>query len=174
MPSVKDRCTFRGTYQQNAFDGKKPWDAVVRKLLLLVVVTAGFLLSPLARFPFATQGGRSGQAETWNSGIDEKSQFQWSHVRMLRSYRCPEYTCCSQIQISPSRELRYHDCFDGLQCARLEVPMDYKRTDGKGRTFAIALAKLPAKVPVTDPRYGGAILINPGSEYIRSTHYCEE
>ena len=35
--------------------------------------------------------------------------------------------------------------------------MDYNRED------AIALARLPAKVPVTDPRYGGAVLINPGT-----------
>lgn len=40
--------------------------------------------------------------------------------------------------------------------------MDYHRVDGQGRRMAIALARLPAKVPVTHAQYGGAILINPG------------
>ncbi|GIK05392.1 hypothetical protein Aspvir_009501 [Aspergillus viridinutans] len=65
-------------------------------------------------------------------------------------------------QITPSKSLEYHDCFDGFQCARLEVPMDYHRENGHGRQMAIAIARLPAKVPVTDSRYGGAVLINPG------------
>ncbi|PKX89341.1 putative proteinase [Aspergillus novofumigatus IBT 16806] len=65
-------------------------------------------------------------------------------------------------QITPSKSLEYHDCFDGFQCARLEVPMDYHRENGQGRQMAIAIARLPAKVPVTDSRYGGAVLINPG------------
>ncbi|KAJ5448442.1 hypothetical protein N7445_003263 [Penicillium cf. griseofulvum] len=65
-------------------------------------------------------------------------------------------------EIVPSQSLEYHNCGDEFQCARLEVPMDYERTDGKGRTFALAIVRLPAKVPVTDPRYGGAVLINPG------------
>lgn len=65
-------------------------------------------------------------------------------------------------EIVPSQELKYHNCGDEFQCARLEVPMDYQRTDGKGRTFSLAVVRLPAKVPVTDPRYGGAVLINPG------------
>ncbi|GFF43102.1 tripeptidyl aminopeptidase [Aspergillus udagawae] len=63
-------------------------------------------------------------------------------------------------QITPSKSLEYHDCFDGFQCARLEV--DYHREDGQGRQMAIGIARLPAKVPVTDSRYGGAVLINPG------------
>ncbi|PWY86662.1 proteinase [Aspergillus heteromorphus CBS 117.55] len=65
-------------------------------------------------------------------------------------------------RITPSPSLEYHDCFDGLQCARLQVPMDYHRSDGQGRHVAIAIARRPAKVPVTDMRYGGAILVNPG------------
>lgn len=65
-------------------------------------------------------------------------------------------------EIVPSKSLQYHNCGDEFQCARLEVPMDYNRTDGKGRTFNLAVVRLPAKVPVTDPRYGGAVLINPG------------
>ncbi|KAJ5788753.1 hypothetical protein N7457_003743 [Penicillium paradoxum] len=65
-------------------------------------------------------------------------------------------------EITPSRSLEYHYCGDDFQCARLEVPMDYERGDGQGRTFELAIVRLPAKVPVTDPRYGGAVLINPG------------
>jgi hypothetical protein len=40
--------------------------------------------------------------------------------------------------------------------------MDYHHADGLGRKVAVAVTRLPAKVPVTDPRYGGAVLINPG------------
>lgn len=65
--------------------------------------------------------------------------------------------------ITPSKSLEYHDCGDGFQCTRLEVPMDYNRTDTtRGRTFALAVVRIPAKVPIDDPRYGGAMLINPG------------
>lgn len=41
--------------------------------------------------------------------------------------------------------------------------MDYNRTDTtRGRTFALAVVRIPAQVPIDDPRYGGAMLINPG------------
>jgi len=65
-------------------------------------------------------------------------------------------------EITPSRTLEYQDCGDGFQCARLKVPMDYNRTEANDRTFALAMVRIPAKVPVSDPRYGGAVLINPG------------
>lgn len=43
--------------------------------------------------------------------------------------------------------------------------MDYNRTKANDRTFALAMVRIPAKVPVSDPRYGGAVLINPGERF---------
>ncbi|KAJ5386859.1 Peptidase S33 tripeptidyl aminopeptidase-like C-terminal [Penicillium cosmopolitanum] len=65
-------------------------------------------------------------------------------------------------EIYPSPLLDYQDCGDGFQCARLQVPMDYNRTEAGDRTFSLAIVRIPAKVPVSDARYGGAVLINPG------------
>jgi pimeloyl-ACP methyl ester carboxylesterase len=66
-------------------------------------------------------------------------------------------------QIEPSEHLQYTPCFDTFECARLQVPLDWNNTDPSFvDNVAIAIMRLPAKVPVTDPRYGGPILINPG------------
>lgn len=65
-------------------------------------------------------------------------------------------------QVQPSERLYYHDCGNGFQCARLEVPMDYESLESQARKFVLAIVKIPAKVPVEDPRYGGVMLINPG------------
>ncbi|KAG5981784.1 hypothetical protein E4U55_002562 [Claviceps digitariae] len=65
-------------------------------------------------------------------------------------------------EITPSRQLVYHDCQNGtFQCARLLVPLDWQdRTDS--RTATIALVTLPAQVPANDTRFGGTIIVNPG------------
>ena len=60
--------------------------------------------------------------------------------------------------------LEYQDCYKDegeYQCARLELPVDYWNgtTDA---TISLAVIRKPAVVPVTHPKYGGAILGNPG------------
>jgi len=66
-------------------------------------------------------------------------------------------------QIEPSKHLKYRACFNGFQCARLKVPLNWNTSNREiGPRAAIAVIKIPAKVPVTDERYGGAILMNPG------------
>ncbi|KAI5369652.1 Putative peptidase S33 tripeptidyl aminopeptidase-like, alpha/Beta hydrolase [Septoria linicola] len=67
--------------------------------------------------------------------------------------------------ISASTSLQYTPCYktsvEEFQCARLTLPMDYwnHTTDA---TISLAVIRRPATVPVTDPRYGGAVLLNPG------------
>jgi pimeloyl-ACP methyl ester carboxylesterase len=44
----------------------------------------------------------------------------------------------------------------------LSVPLDYFNGTYPDERVSIAIAKLPARVPIDDPRYGGPILLNPG------------
>ena len=63
--------------------------------------------------------------------------------------------------IKPSLQLQYHNCYDGLRCARLEVPLDWANGSNPN-TVAVAIGILPAKVKPSDPKYGGTIFIQPG------------
>ncbi|KAI5257360.1 hypothetical protein E4T42_00994 [Aureobasidium subglaciale] len=72
----------------------------------------------------------------------------------------PEF---SWDNLPANESLVYQDCFDGFHCARLQVPLDWLNEDETdNRTVGIAIIKVPAVVPVTDSRYGGAIVLNPG------------
>lgn len=66
------------------------------------------------------------------------------------------------FQISAKEQLEFTPCFGGFECAKLKVPLDYFNGTYPDSTVSIAIAKVPAKVSVDDPRYGGPILINPG------------
>lgn len=76
----------------------------------------------------------------------------------LLSPRNPKFDWGS---ITPSPKLIYHDCYEGLQCARLEVPLDWSNLSNPNKV-AIAVARLPAKVDDNDPSFGGTIVLNPG------------
>ncbi|CAE7202493.1 hypothetical protein PTNB73_05715 [Pyrenophora teres f. teres] len=65
-------------------------------------------------------------------------------------------------EITATEHLVFHKCFDGFECAKLSLPLDYFNDSYPGHTVSIAITKLPAVVPVDDPRYGGPILLNPG------------
>lgn len=63
--------------------------------------------------------------------------------------------------VTPSPQLRFHKCYDDFECARLTVPRDWLDVE-KNKTFAIAVIRLPASVPSSDPSFGGSIITNPG------------
>ncbi|KAL8651646.1 MAG: hypothetical protein Q9210_003134 [Variospora velana] len=65
--------------------------------------------------------------------------------------------------IFPRKEFDYHDCFDGFRCARLNILMDWNRSNlDDGHRVQLAVARLPAKVSVTDPRYSALLWLQSG------------
>ncbi|KAI9722473.1 MAG: hypothetical protein M1828_004720 [Chrysothrix sp. TS-e1954] len=64
--------------------------------------------------------------------------------------------------IEPSPQLMFHPCYDRFECARLELPLTYDSSGHEEETIALALVRLPAKVPLDDPRHGGVVVIQPG------------
>lgn len=71
----------------------------------------------------------------------------------------------SWTDITATNELQYHNCGGGFQCARLQLPLDWNATADSpvyGDKFKMAIVRAPAQVPVTNPRYGGPIILNFG------------
>lgn len=68
------------------------------------------------------------------------------------------------MNITPSRDLEFHFCYDAFRCARLELPLDWLADDEDlyNHTIALAVIKRPANISIQDSRYGGPILTNPG------------
>ena len=63
--------------------------------------------------------------------------------------------------IETKTDLQYTLCYKRLQCARLELPMDWFNGTTNA-TISLAVIRQPAVLPVTHPQYSGAILLNPG------------
>jgi hypothetical protein len=121
--------------------------------ILSAVCFIYFLLSSI---PLDKLGPKLGIVSKLTSNTEDGSWPQvCCHPRTLNTFS-------QTTQILPSKTLVYHPCYNGLRCARLELPLDWQNTTESAQTVAIALLKIPARVPVTDARYGGSIFINPG------------
>lgn len=77
--------------------------------------------------------------------LTESTEFDW--------HTSPAYS-----------HLEYSPCYSSLgdfQCARLQLPLDYWNGTTNA-TLSLAVIRKPAAVPITDPRYAGPVLVNPG------------
>lgn len=71
-----------------------------------------------------------------------QNDFQWSSIK-------------------PSSDLHYVHCYDGFECARLLVSLDWNNSSNP-KNIALAVIRLPATVPEADPSHEGSIILNPG------------
>ncbi|EEB91012.1 hypothetical protein MPER_10703, partial [Moniliophthora perniciosa FA553] len=67
----------------------------------------------------------------------------------------------SWLSITPTKNLTWIPCYDGgLECGRLQVPLNY--ADPEGQSAAIALVRMKANISADSTDYLGPILFNPG------------
>ncbi|OAL55704.1 alpha/beta-hydrolase [Pyrenochaeta sp. DS3sAY3a] len=138
-----------------------------RALAATVVTTAAlYALAGLRELsPYLLNGG-----SRFGGQISDAKPFQWSEMERYREAFHSNQTSDQvvsmagpiQTTISAQEHLDFHECFGEFECAKLKVPLDYFNGTYPDKTVSVAIAKLPAKVPVDDPRYGGPILLNPG------------
>ncbi|TFK22816.1 hypothetical protein FA15DRAFT_671144 [Coprinopsis marcescibilis] len=112
-------------------------------LLLLLAVLTSFVafmrLEPWVDF-----------GHSWATAAPRSSLFPIGRTR----------TEFSWDTITPSKHLNWSKCYDGLQCARLEVPLNY--SEPEQQQAVIAVVRKPALVPEKSPFYKGPVLLNPG------------
>ncbi|KAF1975861.1 hypothetical protein BU23DRAFT_552339 [Bimuria novae-zelandiae CBS 107.79] len=85
-----------------------------------------------------------------------------SRLRGLNGVSKPQWESFNWDAINATEQFEFHPCFGDFQCAKLKVPLDYFNGTHPNSSASIAIAKLPAQVPIDDPRYAGPMLINPG------------
>ncbi|GAB7366216.1 hypothetical protein MBLNU230_g7775t1 [Neophaeotheca triangularis] len=87
-------------------------------------------------------------------------QYQVPLTRLSLEKAAEEFTWDN---VTPQSYFVWQPCFEAFKCARLQVPMDWQGTTPEAeKNVEIAVVKLEATVPVTDPTYGGAVVFNPG------------
>lgn len=69
--------------------------------------------------------------------------------------------------LSAAEDLKYKPCYDKFECARLYVPLDWNNSSSPNNV-SLAIVRLPAKVPESDPDHGGTIITNPGKKCLPS------
>lgn len=63
--------------------------------------------------------------------------------------------------ITAAEQLDYTPCYGDFECSRLIVPLDWNNASSPNN-ISLALIRLPAEVPESDPKHGGTIITNPG------------
>ncbi|KAJ7160625.1 Alpha/Beta hydrolase protein [Mycena crocata] len=71
-------------------------------------------------------------------------------------------------QLAATNELKWKSCYNGFQCTRLNVPLDY--SSSKAGNGTIAIARYPAKI-TSKSKYRGPILLNPGGPGVSGVDY---
>ena len=101
------------------------------------------------------------QAENRRSSASASGpEFDWYAVSTYRLHSVGFFPLTNlSAQLEPSTDINWTPCFDGHQCARLLLPLDYLEPEGP--TTAIALRMIPATSRGTSS-YRGTVLINPG------------
>ncbi|KAF2001202.1 hypothetical protein P154DRAFT_490584 [Amniculicola lignicola CBS 123094] len=116
------------------------------RALLATVATCLVIFAPYAAFPDQFREFDLRLQAWWRGDVPSRryeAEFRWS-------------------DIEPSDSLKFIPCYGDFECAKLKLPLDYFNGTYPDETVSVAITKLPAQVPVDDPRYGGPMLINPG------------